>query len=347
MKPDESLGTISGSRGRSPSRIFTNRLPKTGGRASSRAAGAVALVVTAFVITSCAPKAETPSVRFFHAAGFSPFLGQVREACERDQHIMLQPEGSGSVEVCRKLTALGRTCDLLALADNQLVTQLLQGICSWRIDFATDELVLGVGVRAPHVEEAEHNWMGVVQQEDVRLARANENTSPIGYRTLLALKLQERLGATGLHDRFLAHGLITIDDVERLSALLKSGEVDYAMIYKSTCVAHGIRFIALDSRVNLGSPEVDYSSVQISFDRLKAGVPEKVMIRGAPAVWAFSEPDGLTHPASVDAVLKDLLGRTAALDAVGLRPFSRPKFYGPRTVYARFATVAEYGGELR
>ena len=309
-------------------------------------ASIAALVATAALV-SCSRKEEAPSVRMFHAAGFAPFLSQIREESEQTLHIALLPEGSGSVEACRKLTALGRACDVLALADNQLVAQLLTGVCSWRIDFATDELVLGVGVRAPHTEEAEHDWPTTVLREDVRLARANENTSPVGYRTRLALTLQEHLGAANLHDRFLARCRRQIDDVERLSALLKSGEIDYALVYRSTCVAHKIRFIALDARVNLGSPETDYSRAQIQFDRLKAGVPETVTVRGAPAVWTLTEPDRVVRPSSADAVVKDLLGRTAALDAAGFRPLARPQFYGPASVYPRFDAVATYGGDLR
>jgi molybdate/tungstate transport system substrate-binding protein len=261
--------------------------------------------------------------------------------------VTLLLEGSGSVEVCRKLTALGRTCDVLALADNRLVTELLPGVCSWRIDFAADELVLGVGVRAPHVEEAERDWAAAVLRDGLRLARANANTSPLGYRTLLALMLQERLGATGLHDGFLARCPKVLDDVERLSALLKSGEVDYAMVYRSTCVAHGIRWIALDPRVNLGSVDVDYSAARVSFPRLKAGAQEIVTVRGAPAVWTLTEPAGIAHPTAADAVIADLLTRTVALDAVGLRPIHRPRFFGPRSIYPRFAAVADYAGELR
>jgi len=337
----------SGSRGRVTSTFVQTIRHYTGGRASARAAVVASLVLATLAFTSCAPKPEMPAVRLFHAAGLSPFLDQVREACERDLHVVLRLEGSGSVEACRKFTSLGRTCDLLALADNRLVTQLLPGICAWRIDFAADELVLGVGVRAPHVEEAEHDWATAVLQDDVRLARANENTSPIGYRTLLALVLQERLGSAGLHDRFLARCHLVIDDVERLSALLKTGEIDYALVYRSTCVAHGIRYIALDSRVNLGSPDVDYSQAQIGFDRLKSGIAEKITMRGAPAVWTLAAPERAAKPAAADAVIKFLLVQTAALDGVGFRPFSRPRFYGPKPVYARFAAVAEYGGELR
>ena len=54
------------------------------------------------------------------------FLEQVRDDCRRDLGIVLKTEGSGSQEACRKVTELGRPCDLLVLADNQLVSRAVR-----------------------------------------------------------------------------------------------------------------------------------------------------------------------------------------------------------------------------
>jgi molybdate/tungstate transport system substrate-binding protein len=284
-------------------------------------------------------------LRVFHAAGFSPFLEQVRDDCESDLGITLRTEGSGSQEACRKVTELGRPCDLLVLADNQLVATLLSGVCRWRIDFATDECVLGVGVRAPEVEKAQKDWPGVVLDERVRLARVNESLAPLGYRTLLALKLQERLGCPSLHDRFLGKCGRAVDDVERLPPLLRSGEVDYAILYRSTCIAHAIRYVELDPRVNLGSPDVDYSGAEVRFAKLKSGAQELVTVRGSPITWTMVRPSnvGGHDPA---ALIEYLLSKKVGdLDAVGLRAFRKARFFGPADDYQRFRAVTDHTGE--
>jgi molybdate/tungstate transport system substrate-binding protein len=234
------------------------------------------------------------------------------------------------------------------LADNQLVTKLLGGVCDWRIDFATDEMVLGVGVRASNVEAAEKSWPEVVLGESISLARVDENLSPIGYRTLLALKLQERLTGGGLCDRFVAKCQKTVDDVERLPPLLKNGEVDYALMYRSTCVAHAIRYIELDKRVNLASPDIDCSGAEVRFAKLKSGAPETVVMRGAPIVWTLVQPrDAENRAAAVDFVRYFLSRKAGAMDATGFRPLKRPRFYGPPAPFERFRGLAEYGGELK
>jgi molybdate/tungstate transport system substrate-binding protein len=201
-----------------------------------------------------------------------------------------------------------------------------------------------VGIRAPAVEKAQKDWADVVQDDQVRLARVNENLGPIGYRTLLTLKLQERLGYPGLHERFVGQCRQVVDDVERLPPLLRSGQADYAILYRSTCIAHGVRFVELDPRVNLGSPDVDYTGVEVNFARLKSGSQETVTIRGSPIFWCVVRPsDGDSNePAPfIDYLLSK---KTVDLDAAGLRPLRRARFFGPADAYQRFHAVADRAG---
>jgi molybdate/tungstate transport system substrate-binding protein len=234
---------------------------------------------------------------------------------------------------------------LLVLADNQLVAALLGPVCRWRIDFATDECVLGVGTRAPGVEKAQRDWPAVVLDDRVCLARVNENLGPIGYRTLLSLKLQERLGCPGLCERFVGKCSQVVDDVERLPPLLRSGQADYAILYRSTCIAHGIRYVELDPRVNLGSPEADYSHAEVRFAKLKSGGQEMVTIHGSPIVWSMVRPsDGEDHDPA--AFIHYVLSKKAGeLEAAGLRPLRRARFFGPADVYQRFRALADHAGE--
>ena len=283
-------------------------------------------------------------MRVFHAAGFAPFLEQIRDDCQRDLDVVLQTEGSGSQEACRKVTELGRPCDLLVLADNQLVAALLGAACRWRIDFATDECVLGVGTRAPGAEKAEKDWPAAVLVDGVRLARVNEHLGPIGYRTLLALKLQERLGCPGLCERFVGHCGQVVDDVERLPPLLRTGQADYAILYRSTCIAHGIRYVELDPRVNLGSPEIDYTQAEVRFAKLKSGAQEMVAIRGSPIVWSMVRPSGDEDHDPAAFIQYVVSKKAAELDATGLRPLRRARFFGPDDAYQRFRALADHAG---
>ncbi len=296
----------------------------------------------------CEPAQETERLRVFHAAGLTPLLEDVHEACRRDAGIALVAEGSGSQAACRKRTELGRPCDLLMLADNALVTTLLQDVCTWRLDFARDEVVLAVGLRAPEVAQAEEDWAQVLRRTG-RLARVDENQGPIGYRTLLVWKLEAaRRGRPELYDTLVDRCDKVVDHVSRLPPLLRRGEIDYAFVYRSICIAHDLRFIPLDPAVNLGDPDRDYTSAKVTYARLQAGPQKEVEVRGRPIVWTLTVPDREADAALAARFVRYLLREHAgALDRHGFHPLSPPRFYGPEQDFAAYEAVAEHRGPLR
>jgi molybdate/tungstate transport system substrate-binding protein len=292
------------------------------------------------------PRPKPKDLRVFHAAGLSPVLSAVRTECEEKLGIRLRPEASGSQVACRKLAELGRDCDLVMLADAGLVSELLGGVCSWRLDFAGDEVVLAVGARAPQTDRARTNWPAVLLSKGVRIARVDENQGPIGYRALMVWKLQEKLGPAGLHDRLMARCDKVVDHVTRLTPLLKTGEVDYAFAYRSICMAHDVRYFRLDPRVNLGSVDADYSAAKVSYRRKSSG-KERVTVGGAPITWALSIPDRRADAETARRFVTWLLKEKSDLLARhGFRPLTPPRFYGEEKSFAPFAKVAERRGRL-
>jgi molybdate/tungstate transport system substrate-binding protein len=294
-----------------------------------------------------APAPPAPKdLMVFHAAGLSPVIAGVRDDCLKELGIRLRTEASGSQVACRKVSELKRDCDLVMLADAGLVAKLLGGVCSWRLDFASDEVVLAVGKRAPRTEEARKNWPAVLSADGVRLARVDESQGPIGYRALLVWKLQERIGPAGLHDRLLARCDKVVDHVTRLTPLLTSGEVDYAFAYRSICIAHDIRYFRLDPRVNLGSADTDYSAARVTYRRKSRG--GEVTVTGAPVVWTLSVPDRNADAETARRFVKWLLTEKGDLMArSGFPPLKPPRFYGEKEAFAAFAGLAERRGGLR
>ena len=213
------------------------------------------IVVLAALCSSCGSKGDenVDNVTVFHAASFSPVMNQLGRDLKDDLQIQLRTEPSGSQVVCRKVTELGRECDLMMVADGLLLKQIASSHCNWRIDFAHDEIVLGVGVRAMRVDDAEKNWVSVLKDDDVILGRVDENLAPLGYRTLLVWKLAEKLGNPGLARKLTDKCDKVVDDVSSLAALLTSGDVHYGFLYHSTCINYDIRYISLDKSINLGA----------------------------------------------------------------------------------------------
>ncbi|HOX05440.1 MAG TPA: substrate-binding domain-containing protein [Planctomycetota bacterium] len=306
------------------------------------------LAAAVLLLAGCGSEAPPAKVRLFHAAGFTPVLDALR-ADAGARNFELEAEGSGSQMACRKITELGRRCDLVVLADRELVAEMLGGVCSWRLDFATDEMVLAVGARAPNSELAERDWPAALLADGVRLGRADENLAPVGYRTLLVWKLREAHGGpAGLADRLRARCTKVLDDVGRLIPLLQNGEIDYAFVYRSTCIAQGVRFIALDKAVNLGSADVDYSGAQVTFEKLRAGAKETVTVRGEPICWTLTIPDGATGAQAAGRFASWLLAEKAdVLKRNGLRPLSPALLYGPAEKAGPFGSLARRAGDLK
>ena len=294
------------------------------------------------------PQTPTKDLRIFHASGMTPALEAAREDCKKNLGINLITEGSGSQVACRKIAELGRPCDLIMVADRELIATLLNGYCSWRIDFAKDEVVLGVGQRAPHISEAETDWPSVLLRDDVRIGRVDENQGPIGYRALLVWKLQENLGSEGLSAKLMEKCDKVVDNVSRLTPLLKTGEIDYAFVYRSICIAHDIRYIELDPKINLGSTDIDYSSASVSYRKgMGRESEQRITVHGAPIAWALSIPDRDADAETAREFIRYLIMEHGEiLDVNGFRPLRPAAFYGPAEAGVPFQDFAKRQGAL-
>lgn len=302
------------------------------------------ILTLCLLVTSCRQNNSQIDIRIFHAAGMAPFLEQLAPRAQHDG-LHLLTESSGSQMAIRKVTELGRACDVLILADPQLIAELCADHCEGRLDFATDSMVLGVGARAPRVPEAETAWQTVILDPAARLARVNETLGPIGYRTLLVLRLAEQIQeAHGLLSNFVKRCELVVDDVERLPPLLTSGEADYAFLYRSTAMAHGVRFIPLDPRINLGSMEQDYQQASVTFSALKAGTPRTVIVTGSPILWTLTIPRSADAHAAATFIRWWTRHLPALLESGGLIPIQPPRYSGPATWAARYCPDAVYSG---
>ena len=309
---------------------------------------AIVFLIAGILSVSCDRKSpDTPEdVTVFLAACFAPLIDAVRGRVEREAGLRIRSEISGSQVVCRKVTELGRDCDLMMVADHRLFKIMASSHVSWRIDFARDEVVLGVGSRAKRVDEAETDWVDVLLVGDIHLGRVDENLGPIGYRTLLVWKLKEAMGHPGLMGRLKAKSGKILDHVMHLAALLKAGDLDYGFLYRSTCVEHDIRFIPLDKGINLGSTGMDYASAQVGIRTHESAGEPISTISGSPIIYSLTVPVSAAHPRQGTALIRALLEKNPAESADFGYQFFGPRFYGSKADYAPFRDLAAYAGEF-
>ena len=242
--------------------------------------------------------------------------------------LTLQQESAGSLESARKITELGKTPDVIALADIEIFPQLLvPEFTRWYAAFARNRMVLAYRPSSRFAGQVDStNWWRILDSDSVNVGRSDPNQDPNGYRTLLTLHLAERLlGQPGLANRLLARwGTRYIRPKEAdLVALLQVGELDYIWSYESMARAAGLPFVRLGNRVDLGSP-ADSAFYRLESVRVAGrSRTDSLTITGAPIVYGLSIPSAAPHRELAEEFVRYLVVgdgrrvlRAARLDAL-------------------------------
>jgi molybdate/tungstate transport system substrate-binding protein len=220
-------------------------------------------------------------------------------------------EVGGSVELARRITDLGRTPDLIVVADPEVLSKYLapSHVDGWVL-FARNRLVLAYTDRSHHANEiSAERWYNWLTRDDVEIGRTDPDQVPIGYRTLLAWQLAERHYAQpGLAARLLARSPArNVRPESELVALLQAGELDYVWMYESQARAVGLRVLRLPSAVDLSDPALaaQYAAVSV---RIRGSVDtDSVTIAGAPIVYALAVPRAAAHRAQSEKLARFLV----------------------------------------
>jgi len=326
--------------------IHNFSIPGPPAKAFIKPLGSMIVIFLTLFSLSCGNNNTNTSndITIFYAPCFSPVMDEIRTEVEKELKLKLRGEVSGSQVVCRKVSELGRECDIMMSADQTLFKKITPSYTRWRIDFSNDEVVLGVGIRAQRVDEAEKNWPPVLLAQETILGRVNENLGPIGYRTLLCWKLKEKRGYPGLMEKLKAKAEKVVDHVGHLAALLKTGDIHYGFLYRTTCIKYDIRFIPLDSAINLGSHDVDYSGVQLRLNNPQDEKQPYLTILGAPITYSLTIPINAPNKKQAIRFIVWLLTNNVSLfKEQGFR-FFKPIFFGTKQDYTPFKNLADYKG---
>lgn len=216
------------------------------------------LSVFLLMIPGCGTGGEKNLV-IFHAGSLSVPVRKLTEAFEKaNPGVRVLAEAAGSLHSARKITDLGRTCDIMLSADHIVVSSMLiPRYASWNIRFATNEIVIAYRPESAYASIfRDDNWPDILLKEDVIIGRADPDADPCGYRTVFAARLaEEHYGRPGLADSLLSKNRDYIRPKEvDLVALAETGVIDYMFQYRSVAIQHGLRYLVLPEEINLSSP---------------------------------------------------------------------------------------------
>jgi molybdate/tungstate transport system substrate-binding protein len=266
-----------------------------------------------------------------------PFHRLLQLFGERHPGVSVSQENSGSLAAVRKLTALGRNPDILALADRTLFSALLEPrYVTWHLVFARNSMVLAVSPRlSSSTVPPGDTWPDSLLRAGVRWGFADPEIDPAGYRTLMVFDLAERYYqrpglAAQLRDR--ADPRYQRPKSVDLVTLLQLGELDYAWTYASVASFHGLSVVELPPPVNLGdgafADTYGLAVVRVPGRSNKPG--DDIAVVGSPIELGLSIPTDAPHPAIAEAFIRLIVspeGRSI-LEEVGLGAVEPPLVIG-------------------
>lgn len=297
---------------------------------------AVACVILAVTGALSACERSQPTLTVFNAAALGPPLRDALRAFAGDPaRVLVAQENAPSLEVIRKMTELGHTPDVLAVADEALLPALVvPAHARWYVRFGTNALVLAYGPRARFAEEiTTANWWRILQRPGVQVGRSDLRVDPSGYRADMVMQLAETFyGEPGLTARLRA--TIPGRNVRRaeadLSAHLEVGELDYGWTYENLAIAHGLRYVRLPAEIDLSQPAfaARYAAASVSLSGPEGQPP--LVLRGAPIVFALTVPDHAAEPTLALEFVRFLLSPAGAtvLRHSGFTALATPEFVG-------------------
>ncbi len=271
----------------------------------------------------------------FHAGSLAVPLRAVSERFQQKYPgITVQAEAAGSRDTARKVSDLGRPCDVLASADYAVIEELLMPAhAAFNICFAGNEMALAFTSRSKFAGEiSARNWPEVLLRPGVKIGRADPERDPCGYRTVMLLQLAEKYyGSPGLADKLLASD----DRYLRpkgtdLLVLLESGEIDYVFIYRSVAEQHQLQMVLLPDEISLKLPAMA-SHYRTAMVKLRGRSPgQSVTQRGEAITYSVTIPCNAPHPLAAQAYVALLLSPEgqAILSACGQQPFSPARVHG-------------------
>ena len=204
------------------------------------------------------PEAATQRMTLYNAASIARPLKALADSFTAKTGIAVVQESQSSLELARRITEFKQIPDVIALADYKVFPTLLAPtfVDGWWL-FARNRLVIAYTDKSKHHDElANDGWRTVLTRGDVEVGRADPNTDPSGYRTLMAFQLAEmHYAEKGLGARLLAGAAarnVRPREADQVG-MLQAGALDYIWTYENLAKGAGLKYVTLPVSVDLGN----------------------------------------------------------------------------------------------
>jgi len=282
--------------------------------------------VSSMATESVAKVGEGRVLKVFCAGSLYIPLKKLAEEFRKRYGVDVHIEPSGSVMVVRKVTDLGKRCDVLAVADYRLLPMYVYpNYSDWYVAFARNEIVIAFTDKSRYadvVEKHPEKIFEILAKPEVRFGFSDPNQDPCGYRAVgvVALaslyyrnssifeklvldnvpgvRIENESGVLHIYvpPSFTPRGnLVVRPKSVDLIHLLEAGELDYAFEYKSVAIQHGLKFVELPKQINLADPKYDdlYSKVVV---HILSGTDRERAVAMESIVYGVTVPKNAPNP---------------------------------------------------
>src|SRR6056297_2765476 len=269
-------------------------------------------------------------VAIFHAGSLTvPFEKMETEFESNHPGIDIQREAGGSTKMARLISEVGKTADIMASADFEVIDKtLIPDFAQINIRFAANQLVLAYTPNSRYADKMNtDNWYNILMRDKVQWGHSDPNLDPCGYRSLMVMQLAEKYySQPGLYQKLIKSRRkrnIRPKSVELVN-LLKTGNMDYAWEYLSVAVQHGLKYVTLDDHLNLGNYKYDpfYKQAEVKVTGKKPGT--WITKKGKSVTYGVTLINDAPNKDAAVAFLKYMLdpeGGLAILTSMGQPPF--------------------------
>jgi molybdate/tungstate transport system substrate-binding protein len=256
---------------------------------------------------------------------------EVERAFEAEHpDVDVQVEGHGSIQAIRQVTDLHRPIDVVAVADESLIPDLMfrtdpttgTNFTDEYTPFAKNAMVIAYTNKSRYADEiTSENWYQVLSRPDVRLGISNPMLDAAGYRSIMLSLLADRYyrNSTLFPALIGSHftpplevrdkggiATVTLPEVLRPSdgklvirdgsifvlSHLEAGGIDYAFEYRNVAEGHDLRWVSLPPEIDLSSPEYarEYGKVRVTLGFQRFSAIGQDRT-GQPIVYAITIPN--------------------------------------------------------
>jgi len=291
-------------------------------------------IIACASVSSCVGEKVTTELIIYNAGSLTvPFEKIEKEFEAEHPDIDIKYHQMGSVKAARQITDVGKTCDVIAVADYTLIPDMMyREYADWYIQFARNEIVLAYNPeKSRYADEiTSENWYNILRRDDVIFGFSNPNDDPCGYRAVMVLQLAELYYSDPkiFDDLILKNTAITVTEdngvyfiktpgdlkpnTNRISirpksveliGMLEEGGIDYAFEYRSVAVQHNLKFIELQGQTNLS--KVEYEEI---YKKVRLQTTDGKIKTAKPIVYGITVPKNALHPELGIEFIKFVIG---------------------------------------